>query len=378
MQTERLLETFLAMVQIDSPSGDEGAMAAYLIAWAKRLGLDWHQDATGNVVVNVPGCESTHSDCLVLSGHMDVVPPCSGVKPVVTGSGSDRVIHSDNTTVLGADDKAGLAVILEAVETALEEKLARPALRLLFTVEEETSMAGARGLSDADLDAQFAITFDHTGRQGVIIHQAPSYRKLRIQVPGISVHAGIAPEKGINAITLAARMIHQLPWGRLDADTTANVGTVHGGKATNIVPDAVVIEAELRSHNIQRLDSLQSQVLETVRDVIQEAFTGRDLLENPIEITEIFTAYSIEPSHPALHLLEKAMRVVGVEPQRIRSNGGSDNNIFFHRGLPGVVLTAGYQEPHSLKEKVALAELETAVKMTCQVFREFSQSPFGA
>ena len=376
MNTERLLETFLAMVQIDSPSGEEGAMATYLIAWAKRQGLDWHQDATGNVVVNIPGFETSHSDCLVLSGHMDVVPPCSGVKPVVTGSGSDRVIHSDNTTVLGADDKAGLAVILEAVETALEEAQPRPALRLLFTVEEETSMAGARGLSDSDLDAQFAITFDHTGRQGVIIHQAPSYRKLRIQVPGISVHAGIAPEKGINAITLASRIIHQLPWGRLDGDTTANVGTITGGKATNIVPDAVVIEAELRSHNIQHLDALQNQVLETVNRTVTEAFP-ESIAENRTEITEIFTAYCIEPSHPGLHLLETAMKAVGVEPQRIRSNGGSDNNIFFHRGLPGVVLTAGYQEPHSLKEKVALAELETAVKITSQVFREFAQSPFN-
>lgn len=383
VNAERLLGTFLDLVRIDSPSGEEEALRDYLVGrlevYKSAYGLTHRTDAGGNLIVEVPAHECGHDHRLVLSGHMDVVPPCRGVQPVVesveaakAGEEGDFIIRSDNTTVLGADDKAGLAPILEAVFYALENHLPRPTLRLILTTREEVGLNGAKELDDASLAAQFAITLDHTGRQGVVIHQAPSYIRFEIECLGKSTHAGMAPEQGVNALVLAARVIGRMRLGRLDADTTANIGLISGGKADNIVPDRVILQGELRGHDAARLDAEISHI-ETVLQEESAAMPG-----SAYRWTHhvSFEAYHIPAEHPGVRLVKAAARQAGLTPELIRTNGGSDNNIFVRRGLPGVVLSAGYVDPHALSERVSLNEMRTCARFLLHLLNTFAREPF--
>lgn len=372
VDSERLLQTFLEMVRIDSPSGDEAAFRAYLIERLAVVGLTGKTDAGGNLIVDLPAQHCAHDAILVFSGHMDVVPPCQNIQPIVQDVDGDRIITSDNTTVLGADDKAGLAPILETVFLCLQHQLPMPRLRLIFTTREETSLGGAKDLSDESLRADFAITLDHTGRQGVIINQAPTYIEFEITCRGKSVHAGIMPEQGVNAIVFASKVIERLPLGRVDEQTTCNIGFLTGGKATNIVPDLATIKGELRGHNPQTLQAALAHIEQTLAEVsagmpgTSYAFT---------HFTQ-FEGYHVDERHPGVQHLLSAARKTGLEPQFIRTNGGSDNNIFVKRGLPGVVLSAGYIEPHSLKERVRLSEMTLCCQFLQNILETFAHEPF--
>lgn len=372
MDTERLLQTFLDMVRIDSPSGEEDAMREYLIERVQAKGLAHSTDQGGNLIVEIPAQQCEHDRILVFSGHMDVVPPCHNIQPVVEEVDGDRIIASDNTTVLGADDKAGLAPILETVFLCLDNKLPMPQVRLIFTTREETFLGGAKELSDESLKADFAVTLDHTGKQGVIINQAPTYIEFEIECKGKSVHAGIMPEQGVNAIVFASKVIEQLHLGRIDENTTANIGFLTGGKATNIVPDLTVIQGELRGHDPQVLEKelahIEKMVAEVSATIPGTSYTFKHHTE--------FEAYRLDENHPGVRHVVKAAQKTGLEPQFIRTNGGSDNNIFVKRGLPGVVLSAGYMEPHSLKERVRLSEMELCCRFLLNILDTFAHEPF--
>jgi tripeptide aminopeptidase len=365
----RLLRLFLEMVKIDSPSGQEDALREALIGWLKPYALDFRVDQGGNLIVEVPGHHCSHDRILVLSGHMDVVPPCHNIRPIVEEIDGDKLITSDNTTVLGADDKSGLAPILEAVFLAIENGLPRPKLRLLFTTREETCLGGAKELDDAALKADFALTLDHTGKQGVIINEAPTYIEFEIECFGKSVHAGIMPEQGINAITFAAKVIDALHLGRIDADTTANIGFWTGGKATNIVPDKSILRGELRGHNPAVLEREIQHIQDTLAHISAEIPGTRYEFRHQTS----FEGYRLPQEHPDVHRVVVAAKKTGLEPQFIRTNGGSDNNIFMKRGLPGVVLSAGYMEPHSLKECVRLSEMVLCTRFLLNVMETFAR-----
>jgi tripeptide aminopeptidase len=373
LDTERLLETFLEMVCIDSPSGDETAFRNYLISRFKVRELSFFTDLNGNLIVDLPAFACTHERRLVLSGHMDVVPPCLGIKPIIEqkeiDGKQDMIIHSDNTTVLGADDKSGLAPILEAVFYAIDHKLPRPALRLIFTVEEETGLAGAKGLEKRFLsDVDFAITLDHTGRQGVIINEAPTYIQFVIECQGRSAHAGMQPEKGVSALLLASHIITRMNLGRLDADTTANIGSIHGGKADNVIPDSVTLSGELRSHNQKRIET----EIAWIERVLAEESASLPGSSARLLTTTSFKGYSISEKHPGIVCVFEAARQTGLKPVCIRTNGGSDNNIFVERGLLGVVLSAGYVDPHALTEHVSLNEMALCAQFLLNILEQFS------
>jgi tripeptide aminopeptidase len=367
-----LLQTFLDMVRIDSPSGEEAAMRDYLIARVAEKGLAYQVDGGGNLIVEIPSHQAKHDRILVLSGHMDVVPPCHNIQPKVEEIGGDRLISSDNTTVLGADDKSGLAPILEAVFFSLENQLPRPNLRFIFTTREETALAGAKELADESLKAAFAITLDHTGKQGVIINQAPSYIEFEIECQGKSVHAGIMPEQGVNAIVFAGKVIEKLHLGRLDEFTTSNIGFLTGGKATNIVPDLAVLRGELRGHQTETLQ----RELEHIEAVLAEVSQGMPGTSYTFKHHTLFEAYQLDETHPGVVNLVNAARKTGLEPSFMRTNGGSDNNVFVKRGLPGVVLSAGYMEPHSLKERVKLSEMTLCTEFLLTILDTFAHDPF--
>jgi len=373
LDAQHILATFIEMVKINSPSGEEELMCAYLQERMKALGLEHRVDHGGNLIVDVPAFDCTHDSRLILSGHMDVVPPCHDIKPIVENRDGDTWITSDSTTVLGADDKAGLAPILEAVAYALKHNLPRPAIRLVFTTREEVQLGGAKDLADKELkDAHFCVIFDHTGRQGVIIYQAPTYIQFDVEFLGKSVHAGIMPEQGVNALVFAAKVINQWPLGRLDDETTANIGFWNGGKATNIVPDSVTLSGEIRGHDTQRLAS-HLKNMQTILEREKQAMPGTDFTwAEQVE----FEGYRLPEDNVGLLRVQDAINQMDLKPELIRTNGGSDNNIFMKRGLNGVVLSAGYMEPHSLKERVRLSEMVTCTTLILNLMACFAREPF--
>lgn len=386
--TEAILHTFLEMVRIDSPSGHEEPLRVYLRHRLAEMHISSWVDSGGNLIAEIPKNHCPHEKILVLSGHMDVVPPCIGIKPRIegkkpadweTGRSSTaehepdlRYVTSDNTTVLGADDKAGLASILEVLALSLKENLPRPTIRLIFTTREETSLGGAKELCDESLKANFAIVFDHTGPQGTIIHQAPYYYHFTVTCYGKSVHAGIMPEKGINAIVFASRIIDRLHLGRIDAETTCNIGFIQGGKATNVVPDEATFQGELRGHSQEKLASELAYIRE-VLETEKQRFPGADY---SFEAVEEFKGYCLDPDLPAVGLVLRAAEKTGLTPQLIQTNGGSDNNVFVARGLPGVVLSAGYIDPHSIKERVYVKEMQQCAAFLVNIMEQFANHEF--
>ncbi len=368
--TEKLLQTFLELVRLDSPSGQEGPVREYLEQRFTTLNLPYIADEEGNLIVRIPGNLSQSGLTLIMTGHMDVVPPCIGVKPVIEGDGDERLIRSSGDTVLGADDKSGLAPMIEALELSLKENLPRPDLIFLITTREELMLDGAKYIAPQQYaHADFVIALDHTGKQGTVIYEAPTYIMFKITVHGKSVHAGIMPEKGINAIQLLSQALDKIRFGKLDENTTSNLGFIKGGKATNIVPDLAIVEGELRGHDEARLQAELSQIEAVLRETI-DPVEGASF-EFTSEVC--FEHYRTEPDHPQVQRVCKAVEATGLPINLIRTNGGSDVNIFTRQGVPGIVLSAGYMEPHSLTESVYLREMVTCTELMLAIWEQFAK-----
>lgn len=370
IDAEKILETFLAMVRLDSPSGQEGPVREYIATRLEQLGVSYTVDEAGNIIAKIPGFQNQSGMTLILTGHMDVVPPCIGIEPLVEGHGDSRIIRSAGNTVLGADDKSGLAAMLEALALSLEHNLPRPNLLLLITTREEVSLQGAKNMDPAQYrDADFAIAFDHTGKQGTMIYEAPTYIQFKIAIHGKSVHAGIMPEQGVNAIQILSWVLEKLRFGRLDANTTANLGFIQGGKATNIVPDCAVAEGELRGHDDKRLQ----EELTHIQYVLNEIVTPIKGASYTFETEIGFQHYLTPPEDPRVQRVMKAAEALGLPINLIRTNGGSDVNVFALNGVPGIVLSAGYMEPHSLNERVPLQDMVTCTAFILSICEAFAQ-----
>ncbi|MBK8191113.1 MAG: M20/M25/M40 family metallo-hydrolase [Vampirovibrionales bacterium] len=372
IDSDAVLRTFLSLARLDSPSGAEGPVRDYLAQRLDALGVCHRTDATGNLIAEIPPSRCPHPVVLVVCAHMDVVPPCLGVQPQVCGEGDARWIQSDGTTVLGADDKAALAPILEALECSLACAAPRPAVRLIFTVEEETHLKGARQLDDDALRAGFAITFDHTGPPGTLIQRAPFLTTFEITVRGRAAHAGIAPEEGLNAIVLAARVVTRLRQGRLEGETTANIGRIEGGKATNIVPDCVLISGEIRSY---RPEAIQDE-LDCIERVLREETASMPGTSFLLTRERAFDGYAHAPDSPAIQRLTHIIESQGLTPAVIASHGGSDNNVFMTRGLAGVVLSAAMEAPHTVNERAHLTDMMQTARLLLAIWEDFAREPF--
>ncbi|MCA9841315.1 MAG: M20/M25/M40 family metallo-hydrolase [Cyanobacteria bacterium HKST-UBA03] len=355
---DRLLGTFIDLLRLDSPSGQEGPVREYLLDWFARHQITAQADAHGNVIATLPARHST-APPVVVTGHMDVVPPCSGVEPMVTGQNGDRVIRSNGQTVLGADDKSALAGLLEAIMASDEQQTARPEVKLLITVGEEVGLQGAYAMDPSHYaDCVFGVAFDHTGEQGLIVHEAPTLVEFALTVTGKSVHAGICPEHGVNAITHLLAVVNDVPTGRVDLDGmsgTFNWGWVEGGKGTNVVPDQAVARGEFRSLEPQMIDRFKARLEAAIaRHVVAPASAT-------LTFDTQFEHYRTDPEHPYVQAVADTFLALGCTPNIRASHGGSDLNVFANRGLPGVVLSAGYHDPHALSEHVYLKDMVTMV-----------------
>ncbi|MFL5801918.1 MAG: M20/M25/M40 family metallo-hydrolase [Roseiflexaceae bacterium] len=351
---ERLLRTFLDLVRIDNPSRGEAAIAAYVRGLLEALGLRVEEDGMHNLLARVPG----QGEPLLLNAHMDSVTPCRGVRPVV----ADGFVRSSGDTVLGADDLAGVAAIIEGARTTIERGAPHRAAEILFTVQEEIGLYGAAGFDTSTLRAREGFTLDSSGDFGGITLGAPSQDSLYILVQGRAAHAGIAPEQGINAIVVAGRALAAMPLGRIDDETTANIGRIKGGEATNIVPPQAELWGEARSHDPEKLvDQVKAMVA-----ALEEA--ARDFGTSVrIEVTHKYDAYRLTEDTPIVRRAAEVLQGMGATPRFEISGGGSDVNIFAQRGLSIANLSVGYRAIHSTDEHIAVADLNHAAELVARL-----------
>ncbi|HEU5098054.1 MAG TPA: M20/M25/M40 family metallo-hydrolase [Roseiflexaceae bacterium] len=351
---DRLLATFLDLVQIDNPSGGEEAIAAHVRGRLEALGLEVEEDDLHNLLARVPG----EGEPLLLNAHMDSVAPCHGVRPLV----ADGVVRSSGDTVLGADDLAGVAAIIEGVQSTLERGGSHRAAELLFTVQEEVGLAGAAAFDTSKLRAREGVTLDSGGDFGGITISAPSQDSLHAVVIGRAAHAGVAPERGLNAIVVAGRALAAMPLGRIDEETTANIGIIRGGDATNIVPERVQLWGEARSHSREKLNA---QVREMVA-VLESAATAAGGSAQ-VTVTHKYDAYRLTEDLPIIRRIVDAMAAIGHTPTFQISGGGSDVNILAQRGIQIANVSVGYRDIHSTGEYIAVADLERSAEIVTQL-----------
>lgn len=341
---DRLVSTFLELVRIDSPSGQEEEIARHLTAELRSLGLTVERDTTGNIIARL----AEEGQPILLNAHMDTVQPGRGVKPVI----EDGVIKSDGSTILGADDKSGVAVILEVLRVLVEQDLAHPPLEVALTVSEEKGLKGAKGLDLTRLRAQEGIVLDSGGEIGTIVVSAPSQDKIRAVVHGKSAHAGVEPEKGINAILVAAEAIAAMPLGRIDEETTANLGRIQGGTATNIVPDQAEIEGEARSRDERKLEAQVQAMTEALKKA-----ANRHGARVEIDVQRSYSTFKLSEEDGIVRRAVAAARTLGLTPALVPSGGGSDANIFNAAGITTINISAGMEKVHTKEEQVAVADM---------------------
>ncbi|TKB47337.1 M20/M25/M40 family metallo-hydrolase [Ferrimonas sediminicola] len=349
---QRLVQHFLELVRIDSESGNEAAIAATLAEQLGQLGFDVQRltvpEALSNGFNLYARLEGRAEGSILLSCHMDTVTPGNGIEPVIEAG----IIRSKGDTILGGDDKSGIAAIMEAVRVLREQQTPHPTIELAFTVYEEGGLHGSKHFDMTPIQSNQAIVLDSGGPIGTIITVAPGQQNLKITLSGKPAHAGLAPESGINALTVAAEAITRMRLSRIDEETTANIGVVRGGAATNIVMPELYLEAEARSLDDAKLATQTQHMIDTF-----EAVASEHGAQVAIDTTRAYNAYRIGDDHPLVASVKAGFEAIGVTPHTRATGGGSDANIFNERGLTTVNLSTGMAKVHTTEEEIAMADL---------------------
>ena len=341
-----VVELFCDMVRIDSESGNETAFVEYASELLEEeLGADCELDAYGNLIAHVRGLESD-AEAVALCAHADTVKPGIGIEPVV----ENGVVRSAGETILAADDKAGLAEIIEGARTATR----RPPVDVIVTLGEEVGLLGAKSLDIDKVRAKMAFVSDGEHLNEVIIG-GPTHITLNITVTGRAAHAGMEPEKGLSAIRVAAEAITKMPEGRIDHETTANIGIIEGGMIRNGVPETCTLKAECRSLDHQKALAQSKAMREAFERAAAESGATVEIDE-----TVAYEARAISEDAPVVQAAIAAVRSVGLEPIAKTITGGTDALILCNRGIDAVVLGTGIQGAHSTDEQITVADLETA------------------
>lgn len=347
---KRLVKTFLDLIKIDSPSGYEQEMAKEVAKRLRTLGFKVSSDTFGNVIGKLSG----KGEPIMLNAHLDTVEPGRGIKPVVDGN----VIRSDGTTILGGDPKAGIAAILEALISITEDKINHLPIEVVFTKEEETSLGGAINLDYKKLSAKRGITFDGEAEVHNIDISAPGYNRVDATIIGRGAHAGTEPEKGLSAIKIAAEIISQLQLGRIDEETTTNIGLIEGGSARNAVPEKVTMQGEVRSRNIKKLVKFTKHFQEVFNKV------STKYLDAKIELVleREFNPYLFKNNHQTLKYIVEIFKNMHIRPNLNHSGGATDVNIFHTHGIEAIVVGSAVYEAHTTREYVIVPQMIQAAK----------------
>lgn len=354
------LAYLLEILAIDSPSGQEQRIAEYLTGKLNELGFTTEQDPAGNIYATLPASQGKEQEPMILFNcHMDTVPPAAGVHPVVDG----EELRSDGTTALGADDKAGIAAVMTALETIKKESLAHPPLMVLFTVSEETGLSGARKVEIPRLaNVRYGYTLDASGPAGTVVIQAPSKYKITATFHGKGAHAGFSPEKGISAISMACRAVDTMKLLRVDPETTANIGSISGGGSTNIVCDTATVVMETRSLVEEKIERQAEHMRQCCLQAAADFGGTCDVV-----IDRLYFLYSLSEDSPVIQSIGKACRALKLPFVTKPTTGGSDANVFNRAGIPVAVLSAGYRNAHSVQETLSLPEFERLTELVLEL-----------
>ena len=357
-----VLALFVELAALPSPPGEERLVADRVLDYLGALGLEADEDDAGAEVGSTMGniyCRlegSGSGEPVFFCAHLDTVPPEAAIEPVV---GEDEVVRNGAGTILGADDKSAVAAMLEAAARLVEERRAHAGVELLFTPKEEVGLLGAAAFDESRLAAKVGYVYDHAGPPGEIVLGAPHQQKLDVRFHGRAAHAGMYPEEGRSAIAAAARAIADLRLGRLDEETSANVGRISGGTARNVVPEWCEFAAEARSHDERKLADLIREMVETVTFA-----ASLEECEVETQVSGLSRGYRFRRDDLAVRLAASALERVGREPAYILSGGGADANVFNERGLQCVNLANGMTDIHTPDERIAVADLHEMVVVT--------------
>lgn len=360
--TKRLLDRFLQLVALDSPSFDERAVRDFIVKELKELGLDAYEDDTagkiggtsGNLYAVLEG--DIDAPPILLCAHMDTVEPARNKSAVV---GMDGKITSGGDTVLGADDFSGIAVILEALTSVREDHLPHRTIELFFSVAEEAYDWGSEQFDRSRFKAREAYVLDMAGEIGAAAYAAPTILSFEAEVIGKTSHAGFEPEKGIHAIAIAAKAVAALNIGQVTPEVTMNIGTISGGLATNIVPEQCLVSGEIRSFQ----HALAMETLEHVQRVFRaeaQSMGGRLNFTSRVGCK----AYETDLDTPVVQRYLRACRGCGAEPELVRTFGGSDLNQLAEKGIAGLVIASGMFQVHTCQEYTTTAALSQAAEIT--------------
>jgi|Deesub1362A_J573_1020465.scaffolds.fasta_scaffold01745_2 tripeptide aminopeptidase len=358
----KVVETFLELVSIPSPSLKEGKIAQYVSEKLEEYGgMVWEDKAAskiggecGNLVAHFPGKGKRG---LILSAHLDTVEEEREIN-VIKENG---VLKSDGTTILGADCKSGLAVILEVLRILKEEKREYPPLDIVFTVAEEKGLLGAKNLDFSLLRAREGYILDG-GDLGSAVVKAPTHDRFTIKFLGKASHAGVHPEKGVNSIQAASFAVSSLNLGKIDEETTVNIGVIRGGKAINIVPEETLVEGEVRSLKKGKLEREFKKVKKAARE------GGRKVgAKVEIERERLYESFTITRNAFPFRLAKKAAKEEKISFQEVVTKGGSDTNIFNAQGLTCLNIGVGAKNPHSNEESISISDLEKATNWILKI-----------
>ena len=362
-----VLDLFLELAAIPSPSGEEAPVAELIGSYLADLGLEREVDEAGNLLTRLEPSGNGGGAPIFLCAHMDTVPPLGPIEPIVDDEGH---VRNAGGTILGADNKAAVAVMLEAARLILAERRPHAGVELLFTVREETGLQGAGAFDHTRLEAREGFVYDSSGPVGNVIRSSPWARTIDVVFKGRAAHAGLAPEEGRSAILAASRAIADLPHGRIDDETTANVGRITGGSARNVVPERCELAVEARSRSKAKLADL-------VQEIVDGFAFAASVSECEVEtrIGDSYPGYLFEPDEPAFRRACEAVERAGLTARPVDSGGGADANVFNARGLSCVNLANGMQQVHTPDEHIAVADLERMVSVTLELVELARQAP---
>ncbi|WP_425446463.1 M20/M25/M40 family metallo-hydrolase [Dethiothermospora halolimnae] len=363
---ERIVNEFIKYVKIDSPTKSEKEFADFITKELEGLGFEVYIDNagekagcnTGNVIAKLDGNKDVEP--ILFSCHMDTVSPSVGIKPVI----KDDAIYSDGTTVLGSDDKAGIAAVMEAMKVIKENDIDHGPIEIVFSIYEEGGLFGAKNLEYDKLESKKAFVLDSGGDPGQIIIKGPAQDKIDVKVLGKPAHAGVCPEEGISAINVAAHAISKMKLLRIDEETTANIGKIEGGVATNIVTPEVKIKAEARSLSDEKLDKQTEHMVKCFKDTAKE-FNA----QVEIETSRMYGAFSLDENDEIVELVKKACDNAGIKPFTDSTGGGSDTNILNGNGVKAVNLGIGERKPHTLEEHIYIKDLVDSSKLVLEIIK---------
>ena len=367
IDASRLTETFLTLVRFNTPSRSEKAASEWAGKYLREIGFEVEWDDAGvevggdvgNLIAFKKG-SVPDAPGIFFSSHFDTVEATPGLEIAIEGD----VIRATSDTILGADDKSGIAPILEAMRILHESGEPHGDIQLLLTICEEIGLVGAKLLDPARIRARYGFVLDSGPPLGALVFAAPSQNSIRVRIEGKPSHAGATPEKGVSAILAAARAVAAMKLGRIDAETTANVGTIEGGSARNIVPAHATLVCEARSRSQAKLEAQTAHMVET----FEREATAMGAVAH-VEVIEEYRAFELKDSDPVLKIAMDAARAAGFEPSLRPTGGGSDGNIFNGHGFPTTVLACGMQNIHTHDEFCLISDMVGSTRWVLEIVR---------